>query len=848
MEHVKFSSKKILLCMFCIVVCYANVGAQSLTTGGIGSFESATNFTSEWFIAEEGYANITIKEVGTFYGNSHLRVNVNTENPENVRIHNREESYFNLVENQKYTVSFYAKGHIGNYFTVSLVDENTTIKTDSVQMKLDEWTFYTMSFTSTVTSTKGRIRLNFLETGIYEIDELIVKEGDFNIWHVSPSGIDSVGGDHGLSVEKPLQSIKYAINDAWSPGDLIYVMNGTYHNNGFETGSKDNGSAVFIGITGTLNGPLAIRNYPGHTPKIEFDGSGGFIASVAEYLEISGFEIKGPNAKITKEEAEANRLNDYKYYKGRGIAIWASAGGHHISLHSNKVYDCPSSGIRINNSDYCILTNNEVSNTTTWSSAAESAIVIAQSKSYDQSMKIKMRLTRNKVFNNVNNIHYFNGTYDCTNSKDYGCEDYPNIIDGSGCYITRNNDRGSGAVNENPHGQYVGMFLFANNVASGNGINGVVVHKSDNTIVVNNTTYNNGQVPLSEGRQTAGGITVNLSNNVRFYNNIAVTERAEDYGYKKYNTTNNVSGANNILVNGKSDIPNMVNTMQIDPQFMNEEDLEFDLRSSSPAIDIGLLKSEFSPLTGSVVSEYLPWHDHDGNPRVIGARVDIGAYEFQGSGGGNPSIPTVTKINAVNGASAVSPGETITVNVDYDASGDRDVVVIFQRDNSPYTSYKTHRETVAAGTGTINAILELPTDLPIANNDYQYKVFIGPVGGVYSDAYDNRNITNIDVVGSSSGRLNLKNELLGKFNVYPNPSKDVINFGYKLENEGSVSLKIYDINARLVAEYMEETIEKGEQNIKIDLGSHLQNGLYNYVFIIEGKESKVESGRFLIKK
>ena len=72
-------------------------------------------------------------------------------------------------------------------------------------------------------------------------------------------------------------------------------------------------------------------------------------------------KFSGPNASITKSAAEAERASVVagntanNYYKGRGIAVWASSGGHHILLHSNKVHHTPASGIRINNSDYCTI-------------------------------------------------------------------------------------------------------------------------------------------------------------------------------------------------------------------------------------------------------------------------------------------------------------------------------------------------------------------------------------------------------------------------------------------------------------------------------------------------------------
>lgn len=75
------------------------------------------------------------------------------------------------------------------------------------------------------------------------------------------------------------------------------------------------------------------------------------------------------------------------------------------------------------------------------------------------------------------------------------------IDDGQGVYITRNTD-------------YEGTFNLTGNIAYDNGINGLVVHKTTNvnvnTTVEDNRIFENGQTKISiEGRQTAGGLTVN---------------------------------------------------------------------------------------------------------------------------------------------------------------------------------------------------------------------------------------------------------------------------------------------------------------------------------------------------
>ena len=99
-----------------------------------------------------------------------------------------------------------------------------------------------------------------------------------------------------------------------------------------------------------------------------------------------------------------------------------------------------------------------------------------------------MRIENNITYNNINKLVYYNPSYNCdtsgnydVNKNSYACGGRDKIVDGSGCYITRNSyysgDSGGSNPNYDPHGSYIGTFLFANNVSYGNGMNGVVVHK-----------------------------------------------------------------------------------------------------------------------------------------------------------------------------------------------------------------------------------------------------------------------------------------------------------------------------------------------------------------------------------
>ena len=62
--------------------------------------------------------------------------------------------------------------------------------------------------------------------------------------------------------------------------------------------------------------------------------------------------------------------------------------------------------MRVNRGDYCIVTENTVYNTTWWSSNAESAIVFAETTSIDTEDKIKMTITNNMVYENMNKVPF----------------------------------------------------------------------------------------------------------------------------------------------------------------------------------------------------------------------------------------------------------------------------------------------------------------------------------------------------------------------------------------------------------------------------------------------------------
>lgn len=102
-----------------------------------------------------------------------------------------------------------------------------------------------------------------------------------------------------------------------------------------------------------------------------------------------------------------------------------------------------------------------------------------------------------------------------------------------GVYVTRNKDTYL-------HGQ----MELADNVAYGNGINGVVFHRTDRGVVRRNTVHGNGVVPreehpedvaedwhvgLSKGRQPYSGVVLNNAEGVKLWSNNVAARYDDDY-------------------------------------------------------------------------------------------------------------------------------------------------------------------------------------------------------------------------------------------------------------------------------------------------------------------------------
>ncbi len=481
-------------------------------------------------------------------------------------------------------------------------------------------------------------------------------------------------GNDGLETS-PFQTINRAISEV-EAGGTVYVMEGTYRNQNYGTVdvsnyiNMNNPHVVTINKSGTAGAYITLKNYPGHTPIIQFDGRGGIVISNdMNYIIVEGFEVVGPAASITYAEAYANReykvlaasdpdddINyNHTYFSGKGI--WGGYGAHHhIIVRNNIVHDTAGSGIRFNDSDHITIEYNEVYNTTWWTSSASSAVVFAEtiaSSEADNGTDVKMVMRGNLVYNNWNRIPFYVTQLPDNSGNtnpNYGTATYNNILDGQGLYVTRSDDN------------YYGTFLFENNVCVNNGKNGINFDNSlgASAIIQNNTFYYNGvheiiqDISVANGNpghrgQKVGGVKANKVQNVTVANNIVVTRDNLFSAIELPNISGSKLVLNNIFLNGKlpsddSGVPynfiSCCNLIDVDPLFTEVPS------SVNGAIDISQANFELienSPAINAGDSAYSPLDDFLGNPRpTLPNAISFSSFENSTGGWSQFGSPTLT--------------------------------------------------------------------------------------------------------------------------------------------------------------------------------------------------------------
>ncbi len=173
-------------------------------------------------------------------------------------------------------------------------------------------------------------------------------------------------------------------------------------------------------------------------------------------------------------------------------------------------------------------------------------------------------------------------------------------------------------------------FLITNNTIAGNGWAGIYCQYSASPTITNNTISGNGDGIHSNSSSPS------ITNNIVAFNATGILNYgASGTPVLKYNCVFNPDGTNyDSLTAGTGDISE-------DPLFVNRTGGDFHISPMSPCINAGL---------DTAVGD--GWRDMDGQPRVLGAHVDIGADEFLAAG--------VAAARAAAGAPVALPAMPVT--------------------------------------------------------------------------------------------------------------------------------------------------------------------------------------------
>ncbi len=420
--------------------------------------------------------------------------------------------------------------------------------------------------------------------------------------------------------------------------------------------------------------------------------------------------------------------------KGSGILVNNSAGtrdSDFIEIMNCKVYNNGGTGIAVQFSDNVLVESNICYDNATRAENNGSGITAFQLKDGTNTGAYYGAIIRNNIcYHNYCELNFKIGDYQA---------DKP--TDGNGILIDMLDD-----------GKYTKRTLIENNLCYNNGGKGIGSYKSSNVRIMSNTVYHNNFILSKHYDNTAEiSLVETKGTHDAVYNNVVVSNPAlkKDYAMLFDKVRDGVYGNHLVGLVGKyggsngyviteSNFPTDKNTVkpiadQTYPAFVNptkdETKANFRLKSNSPLID--KYKEANHPVTDL---EYVK--------RPKGSGADIGCYEY------TSTTPT-DDIASVSAPGSVVVGENVVITVNYSATTSRDLIVKFQTQTSPYTTYGTTKVDVSAGSGKLATItIPISFNTPIAKDAYQFQVFLTTNGGKWDDRFDNVTKRNVDAKGS----------------------------------------------------------------------------------------------------
>lgn len=422
-------------------------------------------------------------------------------------------------------------------------------------------------------------------------------------------------------------------------------------------------------LNGSSGNYITIKPYDSNT-VLKGDGANIFRVTSSSYLKIEGFNMEGEVDNIPLSTANALQfvyliddgtlqgtrtaphINDIhyrnedetndndniveetdtytdigsepvlrpSYIDTRGLYI---SNSNNIEISNNIIHHTPGGGLRVSDSKFVNIVENEIYRCSAKSYSGTHALVVTKTEPIGSS-DYSINILKNKIHHNYNEQFSWAPTKTIIT---------PRIDEGKGISLQRNNTsiwiNGSGRI------------LVANNLCYWNGFSGV--HSNDGYRIdfINNTCYLNSYtntVTYAGGEQSGRniGISAQSSNDIKMINNISVIDTDwNGFALSAGGTTNlqvldNMIFGYNGTVNQDNDITSVdVNTTIANPMFVDADSFDFNLQSTSLAI-------------GIANTTYAPTDDFFGFARD--ANPDLGAIEYGAALSINDFVSTEFKV------------------------------------------------------------------------------------------------------------------------------------------------------------------------------------------------------------
>ena len=469
-------------------------------------------------------------------------------------------------------------------------------------------------------------------------------------YYVSTAGDDGNDGSFGL----PWRTVQYGL-DQLSPGDILYIMAGTYN------------EKVELNVSGLPGNPITITNYAADT--VVLDGTGlGFATAVVgifdrSYLVVEGLTIannamldaqgivvEGACAGITIRN---NTIHDIHFSSNPSAPVSAATNAQPLIVYGidpslavtglvvdgNEIYDCRtgySEALAVNgNVDGFEVTDNRVHDITNIGIDIIGHEGTSSNPATDQA---RNGLVKGNTVSNCLSPYATSGGIYVDGGRDLVIEN--NVVSRSGYGI----EIGCENVAKTASGIVVRNNLVYDNEVAGISLGGFD-YPSGSGKVTTTTLTNNTLMANDFSASSTGELYLSYSEDCALTNNIFVTNDANLVVFNAATSLNLQLDYNLYFCPGGAGALELswdgtvyygltsfqagtgldANSLFADPDFVSAALPSPDLHlvDGSPAVDRG--DPAFVPAGGEA--------DIDGEPRVADGRVDIGADEH-GPGGG----------------------------------------------------------------------------------------------------------------------------------------------------------------------------------------------------------------------